>query len=106
MSKSRKERSKKYLKFKFKLVRFESETGNMEIYFPHLMNGKPKSCGNEGPFTHNGLRLAADKIALGPTAMVILIITLRIIFKRWFIGIFALLRPKPNQNTRSALRHQ
>ena len=102
MSKSRKEPLKKYLKFKFKLVRFGLETGNMEIYFPHLTNGQCKSRRNEGLFTHNRLRSAADKIALGPTAMVIFVITLRVIFKRWFIGIFALLRLKPNQNTRSA----
>ena len=74
----------------------------MEIYFPHLTNGQPKSCGNEGPFTHNRLRLAADRIALAPTAMVILVVTLRVTFKRWFIGIFGLLRLKPNQNPRSA----
>ena len=102
MSKIRKKPSKKYLKFKLKLVRFELETGNMEIYFPHLTNGQPNSCENEGLFTHNRLRLAADRIALAPTAMVILVITLRVIFKRWFIGIFALLRLKTNQNTRSA----
>ena len=98
MSKSRKEP----LKFKFKLVRFGLETGNMEIYFPHLTNGQPNSHRNEGPFTHNRLRLAADRIALAPTAMVILVVTLRVTFKRWFIGIFALLRLKPNQNPRSA----
>ena len=74
----------------------------MEIYFPHLTNGQPKTRRNEGLFTLNRLRLAADKLALGPTALVILIITLRVIFKRWFIGIFALLRLKPNQNTKSA----
>ena len=102
MSKIRKEPSKKYLKFKFKLVRFGVETGNMEIYFPHLTNGQPNSRHNEGLVTHNRLRLAADRIALAPTAMVILVITLRVIFKRWFIGIFAILRLKPNQNTRSA----
>ena len=102
MSKSWKEQSKKYLKFKFKLVRFGLETGNMEIYFPHLTNGQPNSRQNEGSFTHNRLRLAADRIALAPTAMVILVITLHVLFKRWFIGIFALLRLKPNQNTGSA----
>ena len=74
----------------------------MEIYFPHLTNGQPKTRRNEGLLTLNRLRLAADKLALGPTALVILIITLRVIFKRWFIGIFALLRLKPNQNTKSA----
>ena len=74
----------------------------MEIYFPHLTNGQLNSRKSEGLFTHNRLRLAADRIALAPTAMVILVITLRVIFKRWFISIFALLRLKPNQNTRSA----
>ena len=74
----------------------------METYFPHLKNGQPKSRRNEGLFTHNRLRLAAGKLALGPTALVILVITFRVIFKRWFIGIFALLRLKPNQNTRSS----
>ena len=102
MSKSWKEPLKKYLKFKFKLVRFGLETGNMEIYFPHLTNGQPNSRRNKGSPTHNRLRLAADRIALAPTAIVILVITLRVIFKRWFIGIFALLRLKLNQNTRSA----
>ena len=102
MSKSRKEPSKKYLKFKFKLVRFGLETGNMEIYFPHLTSGQFNSRQNEGLFKHNRLRLAADRIALAPTAMVILVITLRVIFKRWFIGMIALLRLKPNQNTSSA----
>ena len=102
MSKSWKEPSKKYLKFKFKLVRFGLETGNMEIYFPHLTNGQPNSRRNEGLATHNRLRLAADRIALAPTAMVILVITLRVTFKRWFNGILALLRLKPNQNPRSA----
>ena len=38
----------------------------MEIYFPHLTNGQPNSRRNEGPFTHNRLRLAADRIALVP----------------------------------------
>ena len=102
MSKSWKEPSKKYLKFKFKLVRFSLETGNMEIYFPHLTNGQPNSRRNEVLSTHDRLRLVADRIALAPTAMVILVITLRVIFKRCFFGIFALLRLKPNQNTRSA----
>ena len=74
----------------------------MEIYFPHLTNGQPDSRRNEGLLRHNRLRLAADKIALAPTAMVILVITLRVLFKRWFIGIFALLRLKPNGNTKSA----
>ena len=74
----------------------------MEIYFPHLTNGQPNSRKNEGMVTHNRLRLAADRIALAPTAMVILVVTLRVTFKRWFIGIFALLRLKPNQNPRSA----
>ena len=74
----------------------------MEIYFPHLTNGQPNPRRNEGLFTHNRLRLAVDTIALAPTAMVILVITLRVIFKQWFIGIFALFRLKPNQNTRSA----
>ena len=68
----------------------------MEIYFPHLTNGQPNSRRNDGPSTYNRLRLAADRIALAPTAMVILVITLRVIFKRWFIGIFAFLRPKTN----------
>ena len=102
MSKSWKELLKKYLKFQFKHVRFWLETGNMEIYFPHLTNGQPNPRRNEGLFTHNRLRLAADRIALAPTAMVILVITLRVTFKRWFIGIFALLRLKPNQNPRRA----
>ena len=101
MSKIRKE-PRKVLKFKFKLVIFGLETGNMEIFFPHLTNGQPNSRRNERLSTHNRLRLAADRIALAPTAMVILVITLRVIFKRWFIGIFALLRLKPNQNPRSA----
>ena len=74
----------------------------MEIYFPHLTNGQPNSRYNEGLVTHNRLRLAADRIALAPTAMVILVITLRVIFKRRFIGIFAILRLKPNQNPRRA----
>ncbi len=74
----------------------------MEIYFPHLTNGQPNSRRNEVLSTHDRLRLAADRIALAPTAMVILVITLRVIFKRCFFGIFALLRLKPNQNTRSA----
>ena len=74
----------------------------MEIHFPHLTNGQPNSRRNKGLFTHNRLRLAADRIALAPTAMVILVITLRLIFKRWFIGIFALLRSKTNQKPRSA----
>ena len=74
----------------------------MEIYFPHLTNGQPNSRHNEGLVTHNRLRLAADRIALAPTAMVILVVTLRVTFKRWFIGIFALLRQKPSQNPRSA----
>ena len=74
----------------------------MEIYFPHLTNGQPNSRRNERICTHNRLRLAADRIALAPTAMVILVITLRVLFKRWFIGIFALLRLKPNQNPRNA----
>ncbi len=74
----------------------------MEIYFPHLTNGQLNSRENEGLSTHNRLRLAADTIALAPTAMVILVITLRVTFKRWFIGIFALLRLKPNQNPGSA----
>ena len=74
----------------------------MEIYFPHLTNGQLNSRRNEGIFKHNRLRLAADGIALAPTAMVILVITSRVFFKRCFIGIFALLRLKPNQNPRSA----
>ena len=74
----------------------------MEIYFPHLTNGRPNSRQNEGLVKHNRLRLAVDTIALAPTAMVILVITLRVTFKRWFNGIYALLRLKPNQNTRSA----